>query len=216
MGYVYSCFTQQIFLADVCARHTSDLEPDQVKIREERFARQLAAFATQEGGYSKGAFSEIAIGWLEGQNEWPEIDTIIDTLVSEFAKSKVKPFTFYASDNARELEERFGDEPNSSVRKRRIEILDQNSTKGFISFTVAKGMTFQDVAEFLGRHVRKDVRLEGFSESERFAPLKELQLTCKNIREALDELGALALGVAIRDYEVLEKGQQFIHRPVSS
>jgi hypothetical protein len=47
-------------------------------------------------GYSQGAFSQIAIGWLERQSQWPEIDTITNDLMSEFEKSNVEPFTFFA------------------------------------------------------------------------------------------------------------------------
>ena len=71
-------------------------------------------------------------------------------------------------------------------------------------------MTFQNVAELLGRHMCKNVRLHGFSEIERLAPLKEQQLRYDDIREALGELGALAVGVTIREYEIIEEGQQLI------
>ena len=134
---------------------------------------------------------------------------------SDCALSSVKPFTFYARDNAKELEKRFGIGTHADFGNRQIEVSDANSTKGAISFSIAKGMTFQDVAEFLGQHVHKIVRLQSFSESERLAPLKEFELTCNGIRQALQELGALALGVTIREYEITEKGQQFILHPVA-
>lgn len=213
---VYSSFAKQIFFADVCARATSELDIDNIKIKGERFAQQLAVFATQEGEYSKGAFSEVAISWLERQNQWPDIDTIINALQSEFAQSSVKPFTFYALDNAKELEVKFASDSHAGAGSRQIEVSDANSTKGAISFSIAKGMTFHYVAEFLGHHVHKNVRLQGFSEGERLAHLKEIQLTYNGIREALGELGALALGITIREYEVTEKGQQFILQPVAS
>jgi hypothetical protein len=97
-----------------------------------------------------------------------------------------------------------------------LRLIPAASPKGSISFAVVKGMTFQDVAELLGRHVGKNVRLHDFSQNERLAPLKEQHLTCENIREALSELGALAVGVTIREYEIIEKGQQVILQRLAS
>jgi hypothetical protein len=85
-----------------------------------------------------------------------------------------------------------------------------------ISFAVPEGMTFRDVAGLLGRHVRRNVVLQGFSENELSAPLKQHELACRDIREALHELGALALALPIREYQVVEEAQRIILKAVAS
>ncbi|QOZ11663.1 hypothetical protein XH96_32190 [Bradyrhizobium sp. CCBAU 51765] len=96
----YTCFTEQIFLVDVCARYSDVIDPDQLSVSGQRHARQVAAFATREGGYSRGGFSDVALDWLGRQKTWPDTGIVLKTLLPELDRAKLKPFTLDADDEA--------------------------------------------------------------------------------------------------------------------
>jgi len=91
----YACFSEQIFLVDVCARYTDTIEPDNIDMSGQLRAKQVAAFAIREGGYSRGGFSDVAIAWLARQQVWPEIGKVLKTLVPDLEAVKLKPFTLH-------------------------------------------------------------------------------------------------------------------------
>lgn len=105
----YTCFSEQIVLVDVCARYSDAIEADEVAAAGQRHAKQVAAFATREGGYSRGGFSDVALNWLGRQQGWPDIELVLNNLVPELEKAKLKPFTLDADDEAHTIAgRRFG------------------------------------------------------------------------------------------------------------
>lgn len=116
----YACFTEQIFFVDVCAKYTDDIDLDQVSVSGQLRARQVGAFATREGGYSRGGFSDVALAWLQRQKCWPDVDRVLETLLPELEKEKLKPFILDAFDETRRIDgRRFGTaEPVASLARR--------------------------------------------------------------------------------------------------
>jgi hypothetical protein len=78
----FKSFSQQIFLADVCAKEAEvefGMDRD-VLDGPNRRARQLAFFATRHGDYSRGAFSAVALKLLKSMPQWPELNQLSDSL----------------------------------------------------------------------------------------------------------------------------------------
>lgn len=121
----FRCFREQLFLVDVCAKYSDNLEPDNIEVGGERHARQVAIFATRIGGYSKGGFSEVALAWLKRQRGWPEIDQVIETLLPDLMGQNLKPFTLDAESEATTIKERpFGAAPTPIYPAHVLEVQD--------------------------------------------------------------------------------------------
>jgi hypothetical protein len=128
----YSCFSEQIFLADVCAKYTDDIELDQVRAGGQMIARQVALFATQNGGYSTGGFSDVAVNWLNGQEKWPALEGVLKELVPQFEHADVKPFLLDAFDSSKEIQGvRFGKLARTGWLPRVHELFRQLSMTSF-------------------------------------------------------------------------------------
>jgi len=95
----YQCFREQLFLADVCAVHSNlifDL-PKSAAGSPMVAARQVAFFATPEGGYAHGdeglgVFTRIALDVLGGFHGWPHLDGFSAKMEAAFERVGETPF----------------------------------------------------------------------------------------------------------------------------
>jgi hypothetical protein len=105
----FLCFSEQIFIADVCARNIREIGDDMAAPSGQLRARQVAAFATQEGAYSNSGFSKAVIGWLQDNPAWPDQRTFLGELCRKFENTEVKPFIFFGFNEAEKIADlRFG------------------------------------------------------------------------------------------------------------
>jgi hypothetical protein len=94
----YSCFTEQIFLADVCGVYVNVPLPDgRENVRQIPGARQFAFYATPAGQYAhgsegRGAFTNAVLGLLKQAGTWPDYQDFADSLTAVLKRSQAAPF----------------------------------------------------------------------------------------------------------------------------
>ena len=105
----FTCFSEQIVLADVCAVHTSlAFEPNRSSPQNlAPPAYQLTYFATPEGEYAKGddgigVFTRITTNVLKGFSAWPGLEEFTQAMDVAFQASSQKPFLVYEADGDHE------------------------------------------------------------------------------------------------------------------
>ena len=114
----YKCFSQQIFLADVCGQKPrSALGLDEVDLGNVRpGSRQLAFFAAREGGYSDGTFSTVLIKELKPAHAWIEPHLLFQKLVPALESAAVEPYVISVYDERERIESwRFGLSGDESI-----------------------------------------------------------------------------------------------------
>ncbi len=107
----YQFFSEQIFLADVCALHQNvDFAADKTppKTTYAKTTKQVAYFATPEDQYAtgnngRGVFTEIALGVLGKFKEWPKLGTFVKSMQDAFAKVEQTPFRISGHDGEAEI-----------------------------------------------------------------------------------------------------------------
>jgi hypothetical protein len=93
----YACFSNQIFLADVCGSYSDIKVDDNVEELDLRERSQLAYFATPEGDYAmgddgRGVFTSTVTEVLGRLGDWPAQQDFIRELDKAFAQVGTKPF----------------------------------------------------------------------------------------------------------------------------
>jgi hypothetical protein len=112
-GPAFASFSEQIFLADVCAKNTGQaFSTDILPTGGLSSAAQIALFATQDGGTSRSEFSRSVINWLETKVNWPDLNSAIGELTAEFRKADVSPYRLTQIDKDGERTTRHGREAN--------------------------------------------------------------------------------------------------------
>ncbi|HEX3140363.1 MAG TPA: caspase family protein [Rhizobacter sp.] len=97
----YSCFDNQVFLADVCGVYDKPIS-DTREAQAQLATHQLAYFATPEGSYANsftagGMFTQTALDVLGGLGDgWADHDALSDGLTQAFAKVGATPFRIAA------------------------------------------------------------------------------------------------------------------------
>lgn len=176
-----SCFREQLFLADVCGNDTrSELLPARFpEAQPDRNTRQLAYFATPEGGYAQvqdgiGLFTRIITDTLCGFAGWPDLDDLAQSLRQAFATCAQKPFRVDIGDRLNEL-------PNQLVGRRPEERSDPMRA----SFKMAlEQLVAQHRAALL-----QSVNALGAADRVRAgAQLQDIEAKIKEIRAQLDAL----------------------------
>jgi hypothetical protein len=81
--------SEQILVADVCAKHTTlAIENDQIgAVRRNATIRQIGLFATPEGQYAyvddgSGIFTDLVLGELAKFNGWPDLKAFYDAVTT--------------------------------------------------------------------------------------------------------------------------------------
>jgi hypothetical protein len=106
----FSCFTDQIMLADVCGVYddiqVQDIPPEVAM--EER--SQLGFFATPEGKYAGGKnglgeFTKTVLEVLNKQEGWPEQKSFAEAVEKAFENAQIAPFRVSGFRGAREYQE---------------------------------------------------------------------------------------------------------------
>ena len=102
----YRCFSEQVFLADVCAKNVAlKFGTDEVPLTGiQSEVRQLAFFATQEGSYANGDFSAIALDVLKSLTEWPNPNLLYGRLLAALEAAEVEPFIVSAYCGQQQIE----------------------------------------------------------------------------------------------------------------
>ena len=101
----FKSFSQQIFLADVCGQYTNlkfgrDEQPYDDRLKT---ICQIAFFATPEGEYAKGAFTEVVIEVLKQISGWPDVSAFSSILKDTLKTADVQPFIYGGWDEEQEL-----------------------------------------------------------------------------------------------------------------
>jgi tetratricopeptide (TPR) repeat protein len=114
----YACFSQQIFLADVCGQQSRKaLGLDEVEVGDARpSSRQLAFFASREGGYSDGTFSNVVIDLLRAERAWISPNPLFRKLIQVLETAYVEPYVVSAYDERERIEGlRFGSSAEEEI-----------------------------------------------------------------------------------------------------
>jgi hypothetical protein len=102
----FRCFSQQIFIADVCGQYANvELGNDKQEAEGlDDSIRQEIFFATLEGGYSTGAFSTIALEVLKGLQLWPALTEFSARLWRALEAADLEPHLISSYGKGREIE----------------------------------------------------------------------------------------------------------------
>lgn len=93
----YACFSEQIFLADVCGVYSKLTAPTANEPAVPIKTQQTAYFATPEGEYAKGnngrgVFTEMALSVLRGAGKWPDPEAFVQSMEEAFKGVGQTPF----------------------------------------------------------------------------------------------------------------------------
>ena len=82
---------------------------DEVEVGDTRSnSRQLAFFATREGGYSDGTFSNVAIDLLRAERTWIAPNSLFTKLIQALETASIESYVVSAYDERERVERRFG------------------------------------------------------------------------------------------------------------